>query len=45
MIVNEGDPLWVILITDYMKKLNEANEADKAKIEEIKNGLISEGEE
>ena len=45
MIVNEGDPLWVILITDYMKKLNEANEVDKAKIEEIKKELNSEGEE
>lgn len=45
MIVNEGDPLWVILITDYMKKLNEANDVDKAKIEEIKKRLISEGEE
>ena len=45
MIVNEGDPLWVILITNYMKKLNEANEADKAQIEEIKNGLINKGEE
>lgn len=45
MIINENDPLWDILTTDYIKKLEESNEMDKAQIEEIKKELNSEGEE
>lgn len=45
MIVNETDPFWDILTTDYMKKLEESNEMDKVQIEEIKKELNSEGEE
>lgn len=44
MIVNENDPLWDILITDYIKALKDAVAESKSEIETIKNNKKDESE-